>query len=273
MGAQGMRRVGGLDARTSPCRGRRSGGGGRHDNTTLVVTDQLRADGHDRDEPATARQVLDAVLARPTAERAALDHLRQTFEHAESLAVLAPRLATVDAWIAGQEPPDRSDELTRAEHQLRHAVERMKPGRLTRGGREDRRHLEHLIRQRDQLVEAQGRRKHWWAANADALDYREKLAEQVATRCRHLGIDAAKCQPAHVVDLLGPYPEDPAQAERWTDRAARIESFREEWGVEPGQLRNPPDDIGTILDGQRFHERLAANCVEPARSQGLSIER
>ena len=256
---------------------------GRHDNTALVITDHLSADDHDREYTPTPRQVLDGILARPTAERAALDHLRQAFHHAESLAVLAPRLANLDAWITEHEPPDRSDQLTRAETRLRRSVERMKPGRLTRGGRDNRRHLDQLTSQRDNLAEAQNERQHWLTKNADTLDYRRQLADQVTRRRQHLGIQAAEHQPAHVIDLLGPYPDNPDHAERWAARAARIESYREEWNVEPDQLRTPPadrtqarswqTDIGTVIDNQRLHTRLAARHLELGRSRGNGIER
>lgn len=256
---------------------------GRHDNTALVITDHLRPDGHDRVEPVAARQVLDGVLARPTADRAALEHLRQTFERAESLAVLAPRLANLDTWIAEHEPPDRADELTRAEGQLRQAVERMKPSRLTRGGRDDRRHLEQLTARRDHLADAQGHRNDWRAEHAETLDYRQELAEQVADRRDQLGIRAAEQQPAHVVDLLGACPEDADQTARWIARASRIESYREEWDIDPSELQVRPtdrtqvrgwqDSVGMILDDRRFQARLEAHRLEPLRDRGLGIER
>ena len=53
---------------------------------------------------------------------------------------------------------------------------------------------------------------------------------------------AAATQPSHVVDLIGAKPDGPEASCRWTERAGRIEAYREEWGVEPSHLWERPRD-------------------------------
>ena len=53
---------------------------------------------------------------------------------------------------------------------------------------------------------------------------------------------AAATQPCHVVDILVAKPTEPYAGCRWTQLAGRIEGYREEWTVEPGQLRERPRD-------------------------------
>ena len=78
---------------------------GRHHNTALVICDDLDPEHHD---PApTAGYILTAALGRVSAEQAALDVLRRTLAASESLAVLAPRLANLNAWIAERPHPTR----------------------------------------------------------------------------------------------------------------------------------------------------------------------
>ena len=54
---------------------------------------------------------------------------------------------------------------------------------------------------------------------------------------------AAITQPAHVVDLIASVPTGDLEAIRtWIKRASWIESYREQWGVEPERLRERPLD-------------------------------
>lgn len=57
-----------------------------------------------------------------------------------------------------------------------------------------------------------------------------------------LGAAAAAEQPDHLIDLLGPVPQDDRARAGWTQYASRVEAYREEWGIEPDQLRDPPRD-------------------------------
>jgi hypothetical protein len=94
------------------------------------------------------------------------------------------------------------------------------------------------------VVAEQARREVWLEAHADTLAYRDQLAASVRARRHELCTTAAATQPAHVVELLGAVPlDDPEAMERWVSRAGRIESYREEWGVEPEELRERPVDL------------------------------
>jgi conjugative relaxase-like TrwC/TraI family protein len=255
---------------------------GRRDNTALVITDDLPLDNHDRHPPQTPAEVLAGALARPAAERAALDHLRDTLERSESLAVLAPRLANLDAWIAQHAPPNRADELAGTQAQLDHAQRVAKPGVLTRTGRENRRRVATLTERRNELAATQDVFQTWVDEHADTLDYRQQLAAQVLDRRQQLGDDAARRQPDHIVELLGPIPTDRDSARRWTHHAGRIEAFREQFGIHPGQLGNRPVDwvqarewdlaVGDPLNTLRLQNRIAALQHERTQPRDLDLD-
>ena len=218
---------------------------GRHDNVALVVCDRL--DDEHRGEQAAALDVLTAALGRVSAEQAALDVLRQELAASESLAVAAPRLANLDAWIARETPADPTAELERLAVQRRHAERNARPGVLTRSGRDDRRRMAGLDARKAELETAVEHRAAWLDEHADVLAYRDDLATQVDARRVALGMHAVATRPTHLVELLGPVPGDAADA-TWAELAGRVEAYREEWGVRPEDLREPP------LDGAQLRE-------------------
>jgi conjugative relaxase-like TrwC/TraI family protein len=147
---------------------------GRHHNTALVVCDNLDPDHHD---PApTATEVLTAALHRVSAEQAALDVLRQTLAASESLAVLAPRLGSLNAWIHRQTPPDPSAELQRLTARRAHLERHAHPGVLTRASRDDRRLFRQLDQRQQELEQAGTQRDDWLEQHADTFAYRDDLA-------------------------------------------------------------------------------------------------
>ena len=83
--------------------------------------------------------------------RAAVDVLRQEFAESESLAVLAPRLANLDAWIAREAPPDPAVELEHLAVQRSHAERSTRPRVFTRSGRDDRRRMAGLDARKAEL--------------------------------------------------------------------------------------------------------------------------
>jgi len=223
---------------------------GRHDNTALVVCEQL--DDEHRATPPTAADVLTAALGRVSAEQAALDALRTTLGASESLAVLAPRLANLDAWIAHETPPDPSIELERLAARRERFEQRARPGVLTRSRRDDRRLVQGLDERQGELEALADRRVAWLEQHAEALGYRDQLAAQVADRRAALATDAVATQPDHLVQLIGPVPDDGAGRERWSQLAGRVEAYREHWGIEPEDIRRPP------IDGTQYREWNAA---------------
>jgi len=213
---------------------------GRQSNTVLVVTDSL--DLEHAPEPATAHELLVGALGRVSAEQSATEALRQVLAASESLAVLKPRLANLDAQILRECPPDQTTDLQRLTQRRNQVAQHARPGRLTRSGRDDHRHLRSLDEQRVELEAAQQRRQAWLDAHADTFAYRHGLAEQVTTRREALGAAATAEQPDHLIDLLGPVPEDDRARAGWTQYASRVEAYREEWNIEPDRLRDPPHD-------------------------------
>lgn len=106
---------------------------GRASNMALAVCEEADAEHHPPGPAQSETEVVLAAMGRSAGEVAALEALREALARSESLATLAPRLANVNAWVATETPPDRSQELQWATDGLQ---------RLTRAGREDRRRLE-----------------------------------------------------------------------------------------------------------------------------------
>ena len=249
---------------------------GRHDNTALVVCDQL--DDEHRDTPPTAADVLTAALGRVSAEQAALDALRATLAASESLAVLAPRLANLDAWIARETPPDPTIELQRLAARRQRIERHTRPGVLTRSRRDDRRLLQGLDERQRELEAMAERRAAWLEQHADTFGYRDQLAAQVADRRGALAAHAVATQPDHLVELIGPVPQDGAGRERWSRLAGRIEAYREHWGIEPEDIRHPPTDgtqyqeWNTTVKTIEMIERINQPHLDHRLERGLGIE-
>jgi conjugative relaxase-like TrwC/TraI family protein len=254
---------------------------GRHHNTALVVCDNL--DLEQRDPAPPAAEVLAAALGRVSAEQAALDVLRQTLAASESLAVLAPRLANLNAWIRREAPPDPSLALQRLAARRAHVERHASPGVLTRTGRDDRRLVRQLDERQQQLEQAAGQRDAWLEQNCDTLTYRDEVARQVASRRQALGVKAAATQPQHLVDLLGPVPDDDTGRTRWTRATSRIEAYREQWGVDPQDLHQPPVDgiqyrdwaasVEASIKTAEMLQRLDALRLERGADRSLSADR
>ncbi len=133
---------------------------GRRSNTALVITDALHSD-HTPFKPMSARDVLVSALQRVASEQSAIDTLRHSLAASESLAVLKPRLANIDAQVAQYCPPDHTAELEALAIRRAHIERHARPGRLTRAGRDDRRRLDALDECRHELEAAQQRRDEW----------------------------------------------------------------------------------------------------------------
>jgi hypothetical protein len=149
---------------------------------------------------------------------------------------------------------------------------------LTRAGRDDRRLLRQLDERQQQLEQAAKQCHAWLEQHLDTFSYRDELAGQVASRREALGTQGVATQPKHLVDLLGPVPDDAAARSRWTRSASGIEAYREQWGVDAEDRRRPP------VDGVRYRDwtaavetvemlrRLAALQLEPGVDRSLGIE-
>jgi conjugative relaxase-like TrwC/TraI family protein len=215
---------------------------GRHTNTALVATDGDTPEHGPAPPPPTAGDVLGAALRRVSAERTAIEELRERLAASESLATLKPRLTSIDAWIHHHAPPDHTGELDRLAARRDH-IASLRPGRFTREGRDLRKLVHTLDQQVEQLQARQQHRLDWLECHGDLFAYRDQLAAAADTRRHELGRQAVQTQPEHLVRLLGPVPDDePARTRVWAERAARIEGYREEWGIEPDQLTTSPVD-------------------------------
>jgi hypothetical protein len=76
-------------------------------------------------------------------------------------------------------------------------------------------------------------------------------------RSRHRGLLPAasaadgRC-PGNRGKSIGPVPQDGAGREHWSRLAGRVEAYREHWGIQPEDIRNPP------IDGTQYQEWNAA---------------
>ncbi|HET6755308.1 MAG TPA: hypothetical protein VFH23_15325 [Jiangellaceae bacterium] len=208
----------------------------------------------------------------------ALDALRTTLAASESLAVLAPRLANLDAWIARETPPDPTIELQRlAAHRQR--IERhTRPGVLTRSRRGDRRRFQGLDERQRELEAMADRRAAWLEQHADTFGYRGHVAAQVADRLGALAAAAVATQPDHLVQLIRPVPQDDAGRERWCRLAGRVETYREHWGIGPEDIRHPPTDgtqyqeWNTTVKTIEMMRRINEPHLDHRLERGLGIE-
>jgi conjugative relaxase-like TrwC/TraI family protein len=251
---------------------------GRATNTALACVDVDAPHHGPVPPPPEPVDVLAAVLERTTAERTAIEELRDRLAASESLATLKPRLANLDAWITQHAPPDRSGEIELLTARRDHLAT-SRPGRFSRDDRDRRRQLRVLDQRVEQLHDQQQRRHDWLDQHHDLLSHRDELADAVADRRRELGRNAVATQPEHLERLLGPVPADAADRANWATRAARIEAYREEWGIEPDQLEQVPIDgvarrewEAAGLHGIEIARRLDAVVSERGIERGLGIE-
>jgi hypothetical protein len=249
---------------------------GRRCNVALAVCEEVDFEHGPVGPAPSAGEVVGAALGRSAAEVAALEALRDTLSRSDSMVTLGPRLANLDVWMAKEMPPDWSEELKSATWTLDYDRRHLRPGTVTRAGREDRRRLEAAQARYDAALAGAGRRSAWLEAHADTLAYREELAASVAQRRHQLGLTAAVGSPDHLVDLLGAVPgEGSSGRDMWVSVAGRIEAYREEWGVAPEGLRERPPDAcqGRAWD-EAVHtaEMLMRPAVPaPAIDQGLDL--
>ncbi|MGQ0617084.1 MAG: MobF family relaxase [Acidimicrobiia bacterium] len=251
---------------------------GRATNTALVCADIDAPDHGPAPLPPEPLDVLAAALQRTTAERTAIEELRDRLAASESLATLKPRLANLDAWITHHAPPDRSGEIELLTARRDHLASR-RPGRFGRDDRDRRRQLRALDQRVDQLQAQQQHRHEWLDQHHDLLSHRDQLADEVADRRHALGRHAVAAQPDHLERLLGPIPSDIVEREHWATRAARIEAYREKWAIEPDEVDRAPIDGVARREWEAaglreidIARRLDAVATERGIERGLGIE-
>src|SRR5258707_8735019 len=67
----------------------------------------------------------------------------------------------------------------------------------------------------------------------------DELATAQDERVDRLGEHAAEAEPAWAVEALGPVPDDPVDRLDWTQRAGKISSYRERYGIEGVEIIGP----------------------------------
>ncbi|MGI8685366.1 MAG: AAA family ATPase [Acidimicrobiales bacterium] len=121
-----------------------------------------------------------------------------------------------------------------------------------------------------ELVAAQAARDAWLAEHPVEVAWMEDLAERVAERRSELALAAEEHPPAHVLRLLGPPPVERNARERWLGNAGAVESYREQWRVEPDQLGHDGNLRGVqAIAWEDLQLRLEA--VEPPTPNWLQL--
>src|SRR5258708_9506984 len=67
----------------------------------------------------------------------------------------------------------------------------------------------------------------------------DELATAEDERVDRLGEDAAEAEPAWAVEALGPVPDDPVDRLDWTQRAGKIDKYRERYGINGAEVIGP----------------------------------
>ena len=221
---------------------------GRSSNIALAAVDTLDPD---RREPSLGfgREVLAGALARDDIDEAATITLQQALDTSDSLATLVPRLLNLDEQLRRDTPPDVTDELNRLMARRNYVEHNFDAGWLTPSGRRTRIQLKEL----DETIAAIERRAEhriqWLEHHRDLFDYRNDLAERIDDRRQQIADLAVETQPEHLVELLGPAPEVTGpELDAWMDRAELIESYREQWNLDPDEIYQRPTDRLQLQD-------------------------
>lgn len=221
---------------------------GRSSNVALATVDTLDPD---RREPSLGlgREVLAGALARDDIDEAATITLQHALDTCDSLAVLVPQLHNLDEQLRRDTPPDVTDELDRVVARRNYVEHNFDAGWLTPSGRRTRIQLKELDEKIAAIEERAEHRIQWLEDHRDLFDYRNHLAERIDERRQEIAELAVDTQPDHLVDLLGPAPDiDGPERDTWTDRAELIESYREQWNLEPDEIDERPTDRLQLQD-------------------------
>ena len=89
--------------------------------------------------------------------------------------------------------------------------------------------------------------------DADVAEYEARLRETLNARAERLGEHAAQTSPAWALQALGPVPDDPVDRLDWQDRASKIATYRELYGIE----ETSPEVIGPEPTGNAPEMRAA----------------
>ncbi len=113
-----------------------------------------------------------------------------------------------------------------------------------------------------EVVAAVTARERWMAEHPVEVAWMEDLADRVSARRSELALAAEERPPDHMLRLVGPPPVEHNARERWLGEAGALESYREQWRVEPHQLGLEGNLRGAqAIASEDLQQRLEA--VEP----------
>ena len=76
----------------------------------------------------------------------------------------------------------------------------------------------------------------WLAGQTVAVTYRDDLAHRITSRRAVLADRPIDQKPPYIARLLGPVPTDQRRLDAWRQAAGLIESYREQWRLDPDDL-------------------------------------
>jgi hypothetical protein len=96
-------------------------------------------------------------------------------------------------------------------------------------------------------------------ANPEIAGYEAQLRQAMDARAERLGEHAVQTSPVWALQALGPVPEDPVNRLGWQQRASKIATYRELYGLEGDHELIGPDPTGNASEMRAaWHDSFAA---------------
>jgi hypothetical protein len=96
-------------------------------------------------------------------------------------------------------------------------------------------------------------------ADPEIAQYEARLREAMDARAERLGEHAVQTSPAWALQALGPVPEDPVERLDWQNRASKIATYREVYGIGDDREMIGPEPTGNTPEMRTaWHDAFAA---------------
>jgi hypothetical protein len=90
-------------------------------------------------------------------------------------------------------------------------------------------------------------------------EYEARLRQAMEARAERLGEHAVQTSPAWAIEALGPVPDDPAERLDWQNRASKIATYRELYGISADRDMIGPEPTGNTPEMRAaWHDAFAA---------------
>jgi len=93
----------------------------------------------------------------------------------------------------------------------------------------------------------------------EVREYETALRQAMAARAERLGEHTAETSPTWALQALGPVPDDPVERLDWQNRASKIATYRELYGIEDDREAIGPEPTGNAPEMRAaWHDAFAA---------------